>query len=154
MDRFLRPLAVAIAAAALLATPGAAWAHKHIVHPGDPGSSQYQEDVPTAGGSQPVKTIGGGSTTPATNAVPRAVVRQLHHDGSDGSGTVSLAQSTAPSPPRHATRRQPLRYHSTAASTLVGQAVVGSGGGMGVLLPILLVLSVVAVIVLTVRRRS
>ncbi|MGD0196599.1 MAG: hypothetical protein ABSC56_01650 [Solirubrobacteraceae bacterium] len=150
MRRSLLPLAAAL----LLASPGVALAHKHIVAPGDPGSAQYQEDIPTASGSQPVTTLK-PTSAPSAPTLPAAVVKKLSHDGAAGRATVSIAQQTAPPEPKRQTTAHALSYHAAATLSVLTSSLLGSGSGMGALLPIVLFLALgtVAVLALTRRRR-
>ena len=151
--RTIAPLAVL----ALALAPTPALARRHIVAPGDPGSSQYQEDIPTASGSRPVASL-----APATPASPQALVvlpvravHKLDHRGPAGRLTVSLAQQTAPPtlPITHPTYRV-LSYHAAGALSVVTNALLGSGGGMGVFLPVIIFLALAAMLLVLVRRRE
>jgi hypothetical protein len=162
MDRFLRSASLAFAAALALAIAPASAAgqpatgqgstgQSHIVAPGDPGSAQYQEDVPTAAGSRPVTTLHPGSGTPqAAVPLPAPVVRTLDAKGTVGRQTVALAQAATPPAPKHAVV---LRATTAATASLLASALLGSGGGAGALLPIVLALSLLIAILLTIRRR-
>jgi hypothetical protein len=156
MDRVLRTT-TAIAAGILLALlgPATASAHKHIVAPGDPGSSQYQEDVPTAGGSQPIATVHPAASQTST-VVPQSTARKLGADGTTGHRTAAVATATAPPLPtghQHGTH-QGLQYRRTAAASALANAIAGTGGGMGALLPVLLGVSLLLAIAIALRRRG
>jgi hypothetical protein len=163
MDRFLRPASLALAAALALAiAPASAvgqpaagegsTGQSHIVAPGDPGSAQYQEDVPTAAGSRPVTTLHPGSGTPqAAVSLPAPVVRKLDAKGTVGRQTVALAQAATPPAPKHHVVL--LRATTAATASLLASALLGSGGGAGALLPIVLILSLLVALLLTIRRR-
>lgn len=157
-----------------------------VAPPGNSGVSQYVEDVPTAKGGKPTSSIviapkggggpgsggtagGSGSTaggsgglgnggtadtgSPAT--LSGSVTRQLDHSGKAGKSAVALAQATAPvvSRKRHAASKPP-----TGATTAVVKSLEGSagGGGMGALLPIFLIASLVLLSALGIftRRRT
>lgn len=156
MKRALAALPVGLALA-VLAGPAPAWADHHIVAPGDPGSAQYQEDVPTASGSRPVSTLQPSSATPAASVLPRATVHALSKDGAAGRSTVALAQATTSSPTPSSTSRsvkaQPLSYRAAGPVAVLTRSLLGSGGGIGVLLPILLVLSLGSALVAAIGRR-
>lgn len=140
----------------LLGAPTPACAKRHIVEPGDPGSSQYQEDVPTASGGRPVSTLQPSSTASST-ILPRAAVHALSRDGTAGRSTVALAQATAPgtppTSPSHKARVQPLGYRAAGAVGVLASSLLGSGAGMGVWLPIMLVLMLAAAVAVAVERR-
>ena len=159
MPRALTAIAGALALA-LLAGPATACASGTLVEPGDPGSSQYQEDIPTAGGSRPVSTVHPGAHQPqASVALPRAVARQLAHDGRSGRAAATLAQATAPLPTtRLRTAHKPSRVlssgHVKGTLAVLAASLFGSNGGLGVLLPILLVVSLSVAIVVAVRRKD
>jgi hypothetical protein len=155
MDRFLRPAPTFAAVLAIcLLGPAAASAHRHIVAPGDPGSAQYQEDVPTAAGSQPVTTVQ-PVTSQASSVVPQSAVHQLNKDGAAGRRAAAVASETAPAPVRHKVSHQrTLLYHKEATTGLVAGAIFGAGGGVGALLPVLLGVSLIAAIALAARRRG
>lgn len=155
MDRVLRPTTAFAAVLAIgLLGPTTASAHKHIVAPGDPGSAQYQEDVPTAAGSQPVSTVQ-PVTSQASSVLPRSAAHQLGSHGAAGRHAAAVATETAPAPLRHKLRHQrTLRYRKEATTGLVAGAIFGAGGGVGTLLPVLLGVSLIVAIALTVRRKG
>jgi hypothetical protein len=155
MDRVLRPATAFAAVLAIgLLGPATASARKHIVAPGDPGSAQYQEDVPTAGGSQPVSTVH-PATSQASSVLPQSAAHQLSKDGAAGRHAAAVATETTPAPVTHKlTHQRTLRYRKEATTGLVAGAIVGSGGGMGTLLPVLLGVSLVVAIALAVRRKG
>ena len=152
----------AVAAAsllALLAGPATAWASGTIVEPGDPGSSQYQEDIPTAAGSRPVSTVHPSAHRPQVPvALPRAVARQLAHDGRSGRAAATLAQATAPLPTTplrtaHKPSRVLTSSHVKGTFAVLASSLFGSNGDVGVLLPILLIVSLSVAIVVALRRK-
>ena len=155
MDRFLRPAtAFAAALAICLLGPAVASAHRHIVAPGDPGSAQYQEDVPTAAGSQPVSTVK-PVTSQASSVLPRSAAHQLSSDGAAGRHAAAVATETAPAPVGHKLSHQrALRFRKEATTGLVAGAIFGAGGGIGTLLPVLLGVSLVVAIALAMRRKG
>ncbi|MGD0982054.1 MAG: hypothetical protein ABR946_11345 [Solirubrobacteraceae bacterium] len=132
--------------------PATASAHKHIVAPGDPGSAQYQEDVPTAAGGQPVTTVQ-PVTSQAASVLPQSTVHQLSKDGAAGRHAAAVATETAPAPFLHKLGRA-LRYRNEATTGVVAGAIFGAGGGMGTLLPVLLGVSLIAAIALAIRRKG
>jgi hypothetical protein len=163
MPRILPTAAVALV---LALAPTAAWGAKSgsgsssgngsgkIVAPGDPGSTQYQEDVPTAAGSRPVTTLHSPSgKSPAATVLPTTVVHKLDAAGTSGRQTAALAQELAPTAPAHHRHRATLLVvHPAATATLLTSALLGSGGGVGPLLPIVLGVSLLVALALTLRR--
>jgi hypothetical protein len=154
MDRVLRPATAFAAVLAIgLLGPGTASAHQHVVAPGDPGSAQYQEDVPTAAGSQPVSTVQ-PVTSQASSVLPQSVARQLSSDGAAGRHAAAVATETAPAPVSHKVSHQrTLRYRKEATTGLVAGAIFGAGGGIGTLLPVLLGVSLIVAFGLAMRRK-
>lgn len=171
---------IAIALAVVLAAPSAAQARVHkIAPPGNSGVGQYVETVPTAGGGQPTSTVhpggvgvavgrggtGGGPGSTGGGAIAPSTQRALAKQGPTGDATAALAAATAPRRARPAARSSQARPRSSISSTSGGQgssastsvlkALTGStsGGGLGPLLPIALIGSVLAAAVLTLVRR-
>jgi len=172
-----------LALAILLAAPAWAQARVHtIAPPGNSGVSQYLETVPTAGGGQPTDTVhpraggvgvdgSGGPGSPGGNGGSRAVAtvapstqRALAEKGPDGVAAAALAQATAPrGASSHAFADGAAASSAPAASTDDGssptasvfKAFTGStgGGGVGPLLPIVLIGSVLAAAGLGLTRR-
>src|SRR5690348_16610731 len=162
---------IAIALAVALAAPSLAQARVHkIAPPGNSGVGQYVETVPTADGGQPTSTVhpggvggsggrggtGGGASSTPSGAIASSTQRALAKQGAIGDATAALATATAPRRPRPAARSnraqaQPSGSASAAGegsspSTSVLKALTGStsGGGLGPLLPIALIGSVLA----------
>jgi hypothetical protein len=151
---------VAIAVLFLYGSP--ADALTHVAPPGNSGASQYQEDVPSAGGAVPVKTLPRASS--AAQALPQTVVTQLNHDGSSGRAAAQLADRTAPAAvrvsgslpdrnvPAHSSTNAPAA--SSPGSQITGAVIGGSGGGLGLLLPAALAgFLIVAIAIVLARRR-
>ena len=161
-----------LAVGVLFVYASAALALTKVAPPGNSGVSQYQEDVPSAGGAVPVtklpavtKLPSGPSGGDASQAVPHTVVTQLNRDGNSGRAAAELANRTAPAavalrPPHgtntHARSIPRTPPASSAGSQLAGAVVGGSGGGLGLLLPAVLAgfLIVAIAIVLARRRRA
>jgi hypothetical protein len=163
----MRPAVVLFASLALLGFAASARAKSTIlVPPGNSSVSQYVESVPTAGGGRPSGSIhtgvppsnrsggGGGPISPST-------VRQLHAQGAAGTAAAALAVATAPSRPRSPARvsQQPPPPSGGGASPLssVVKALTGSSssGGLGLLLPIILVATLLCgTLVAVLRRRT
>jgi len=152
---------VAIAVLFLYGSP--ADALTHVAPPGNSGASQYQEDVPSAGGAVPVKTLPRAGN--AGQALPDSVVTQLNRDGASGRAAAQLANRTAPA--AVGVSRAPsvnnARAHSgtnapaasSPGSQITGAVIGGSGGGLGLLLPGALAgFLIVAIAIVLARRRS
>ena len=186
---------LSLSATAAAATPTRAHEAKKappkVVKPGDPGSSQYQEDVPSAFGSVPATSVTPRLAHPSGPSLPHAVANQLSNAGASGRAAAALAVAGTPQVSTSQAPRSRRRSHSSAtgagsstggssssggapgsagngASALaqagsgrgiagaVTHSLVGSGGGIGVLLPVLLGASVLiaAAIAMQRRRRS
>jgi hypothetical protein len=171
-----------IAAAALPNAAVAKHGHGHqLAPPGNSGIGQYVESVPTARGSQPINTIhphhnrshGGGGAggsqggPPSGNssAVSNSTAKALAAQGPAGSSAASLAQATAPSRPRVQGHRangvsltpgaQPAEAGGSPSSVnSVLSALTGSSssGGLGLLLPGLLIVVFLGAAMLAVAR--
>ena len=174
----------ALALVALLVLPATAVGKgRTLAPPGNSGVSQYVESVPTAGGGQPSNSVhpitgaaghsgsgrGGGPGSGAGGAIPTATQRALNQQGADGRSAAALAVATAPrssggqggttggtesasssSATPHATGSSPV---SSVFKALTGSS--SSGAGLGVLLPIILIVcALVLSVVAVVRRRQ
>ena len=137
-------LACLAAAGLLLAVPAAALAA--TAPPGNSEVNQYAETLPGGKGDNTVNppgTKGGGSGGGGGgrgSVVPAATQRQLNHLGRDGRAALGLANANAPSKPAGSV---PGKGGNGGGSSAVG-GVLGSltgseGGGMGALLPLILV---------------
>jgi hypothetical protein len=171
---------IAIALALALAVPSLAQARVHkIAPPGNSGVGQYVETVPTADGGQPTNTVhpggvggtagrggtGGGAGSTGGGAIAASTQRALAKQGPTGAATVALAKATAPHNAQPAAHSGAAAVRPAGAAGLGGQgsspsasvlkALAGStsGGGLGPLLPIVLIGSVLAAAVLTLVRR-
>jgi hypothetical protein len=170
---------IAIALAVALAVPSLAQARVHkIAPPGNSGVGQYVETVPTADGGQPTSTVhpggvggsggrggtgGRAGSTGGGGAVATSTQRALAKQGPAGDATAALAQATAPRSARSAAHSGDAREKASpisvgggsAPSASVFKALTGStsGGGLGPLLPIVLIGSVLVAAVLTLMRR-
>jgi hypothetical protein len=88
-------LIAAMLVATLFGGATAAATPAKIAPPGNAGATQYEEDVPTAQGSQPVSTLlpgGGGQLRPLSAAVRR----RLNEHGADGRAALAVAEETTP----------------------------------------------------------
>ncbi len=153
----MRNSVVGLLVSLVLVLPASAVAAKGtIAPPGNSGVSQYQENVPTAKGNQPSNTIGpGGSGGPGSSggALSPSTVRGLDHQGSAGRNAAALAEATAPR-----AARPVKKIFGDPGSSPVGsivKALTGSsnGGGLGPLLPIILIASLLGAAALALLRR-
>jgi hypothetical protein len=171
---------IAIALAVALAAPSLAQARVHkIAPPGNSGVGQYVETVPTADGGQPTNTVhpggvggsggrggtGRGAGSTGGGVIGSSTQRALAKQGPTGDATAALAQATAPRAARPASASGHGRATASGSPTSAGQgsspstsvlkALTGSssGGGLGPLLPIALIGSVLAAALLTLVRR-
>jgi hypothetical protein len=67
---------------------------RHVSPPGNSGVSEYQEDVPSAGGSVPVVTL--PSNLAGRPVLPHGVVQQLDRAGATGRALASFVDRTSP----------------------------------------------------------
>lgn len=154
--RARRTTAAALAVALALALPTTAIARRStgtIAPPGNSAVSQYVEDIPTAKGERPTSTIhpGGGPGRPGGGAsVPlsQGAARALNHRGPDGRGAAAVAEAT--SPLGHGLGG--TGGGSSPFATIVKTAT-GSSGGLGALLPILLIVVAIGGGLIALRRR-
>lgn len=173
----MRRLAFPLTVILVLGGPGAALGAV-IEPPGKSGANQYFEDIPTASGPAAPPSYGpGASSAPsAIRSLGRgaAGVRALSHLGGEGAAAAALAQATAPTPAtagssptgtaaaggkgrgsggRAAPVVKPALPVAQAASpaSAISHAL-GGAGGLGALLPVLLLASLVGAIILGLWR--
>jgi hypothetical protein len=151
----MRRSIAALATLAALVVPAAALAAQPGPPPGNSGADQYTENIPTAGGSQTTGGGGGAGGGGGGSAVSPGTVRELQGQGSAGKGAAAFAQATAP---RGAHRGEAAS--EGGGGTPIGDVlkqVTGadsdSGGGMGLVLPIVLGASLLAAVGLLLARR-
>ena len=154
-----------IALLASLVLPASALATtRTIAPPGNSGVSQYQEDVPTAKGNRPSNTIvpGGGKHGPGSSsgALSSSTLRALDKQGSAGRRAAALAEATGPSATgssegRSTNSNAGNQDSGSSPVTSVVRALTGSSssGGLGPLLPIILVASLLGAAALALLRR-
>jgi hypothetical protein len=174
----IRRSTLVLAALFLLMTSSAS-ATPRAVPPGHSGASQYTETLPSAGGEQPTSEIdhggpsegsvggdsgsqtggptsGGGAAVPTpTEALGAENARHLEKLGAEGKAAARLAASGG-----IVAKQQPGHGSSAGSGTSPVKQVVGEltgttgSGGMGILLPLLIVMTVLiaAAFVFTHRR--
>jgi hypothetical protein len=126
---------------------------RQLAPPGNSGVNQYLEDVPAAGGNQPVPSVTAGSVAsgshPAGGGGPvRRSLSRLAHLGNGGSRAAGVAAAGIP----RAVKAPAGQPGSGAAAALV-HAAGGSGVGMGVALALVFVGAAAAALAFVVRRR-
>ena len=142
---------------ALALVPGTAVAGKRHAPPGNSSVDEYSESVPTPSGDRPVPREGpvfrgpGGPGTPGGAAGSRA----LQALGRDGAAAEQFASHTGPR--KALLGRKPQALPDVSGRSLPQQildALTGSGeGGMGAVLPLLLLATALGTVVLARRRR-
>jgi hypothetical protein len=151
---------------AALVAPGPALGHvdasraqaHRIAPPGISGVNQYVENVPTAKGGRPTSTIhsgggsagvGGGGGSAGSGTIPPGTEHALQTHGAAGKAAAALASATAPRGPSH---DNGSRGRTDASANVQGpgggsppaavfDSLTGAGGsgGLGILLPVILV---------------
>src|SRR5436190_23856200 len=143
----------ALVALLLLALPATALGQEPLTNapPGNSAIDEYLETVPGAAGDQrprqPGSGGGGGVLTPAE----RARLEQL---GPDGKALADAVDATAPPPakPGQTIDIDGAEGHSPISAVLDAAAGQDGGGGMGFMLPVILLASLLGVIALVVLR--
>lgn len=133
----------------------------NTVHPvgGVGGSGGPRRPGGTGGTGGTNRTGGTGGTGSSTgSAISPSTARTLAHEGSTGSAAAALAQATAPNPIRGTSRRVTSAIATSSGSspaTSVLKTLTGSssGGGLGPLLPLVLIGSLLGAAVLALVRR-
>jgi hypothetical protein len=162
----IRTLMALVALALALASPALAQSPNTEAPPGNSAIDEYLETVPGAGGDSnpgPQGGDGGGATDAAQQKLARmgpdgrALARLVAATGPVAGGTHRTHQGGAGSAVP-ADRPVALSLTGAHASSPVGAALAAAvgrddGGGLGLLLPAILLGSVVGVIVLVVLRR-
>jgi hypothetical protein len=151
----------ALVALLLIALPSAAIAQAPTTNapPGNSAIDEYLETVPGATGNQRPRppAAGGGSSKAALTPAQRARLERL---GPDGKALADAVDATAPARPRATDRAgEPAVAPQTGAGrsplSEVLDAAAGhdDGGGMGIVLPAILLATLLGVIALAVARR-
>jgi hypothetical protein len=169
---WMRSIVIALVVAVGATMPAQARV-RTIAPPGSSGISQYDETVPTAGGSRPTSTFhsvgvgsrgSGGSGSAGGGAIALSTQHALAASGPAGAAAAALAQATAPNRRRPASKRKGRAGALVSASSSgsvaspVGtllKAVTGSTsrGGFGPVLPIILIGSLLGAAALAFMRR-
>lgn len=170
-----RRAVVGLVSAAVIAAPADAFAIV-LAPPGKSGADQYFETVPTSAGN--AAPPAGGSASPGQSLAGigqgGAGARTLARLGADGQAAAGLAAATSPTPPGHAganagngsgsrrTASSPSGASSqgsangSATGGLVDTLTGSDSGGIGLVLPLLMLVSLLGAIALGfgLRRRS
>ena len=165
--RLLHLAPLVVVAMLLIAGPApAANTGKMYLPPGKAGANQYGEDIPSAGGNTLAPASTGRNTAAAQISnfgSARVGVHKLAKLGKQGAAAAQLAQQTAPAvsgpaksgpnKPRVTGTRRLLTASGGSAISGLGHLMSGSDqGGIGIFLPLLLALGVVAAVVLGALR--
>jgi hypothetical protein len=150
-----RLLSALVALVLVAAPPTAATAQTPQTNapPGNSAIDEYLETVPGATGDQrpgtPAAGAGGGGVLPPAE---RARLEKL---GPDGKALADAVDATAPPAAKPGEKILSGSAEGGSPVSAVLEAVTGSdgGGGMGVLLPVILLASLLGVIALAVLRR-
>jgi hypothetical protein len=136
-----------------LALPSAGHAQQTNAPPGNSAIDEYLETVPGATGAKrprPPREAGGGVLTPAQRT-------QLERQGADGKALADAIDATAPAgapaPANGENRAADTEARSPASGVLDAVSGNDGDGGMGFVLPVILVAALVGAIALTLLRR-
>jgi hypothetical protein len=164
----MKRLVLGVVIALSVFAPAAQATLRTIAPPGNSGVQQYLENVPTASGNRPTNSIhvggaggggghggGGGGITPSTQ-------RRLTALGAAGANAAALAKATAPRISHRARGRtakppRALRAGGGRAAkspvAAVADTVSGSTSGLGILLPVILLGTLLGSAAIAVVRR-
>lgn len=142
----------ALVALALLALPAAAPAQTNAP-PGNSAIDEYLETVPSATGNQRPRQPGTGDG--GKSVLTPAQRRKLERLGPDGRALADAVEATAPPAAKPGAAQTLDGSDGRSPFTAVLEAVTGSdgGGGMGFMLPVILLATLLGVIALAVLRR-
>lgn len=151
-DRQIRKLhwmTVAAVCAAIATIPSVAAARIYLP-PGKSGASEYYESIPSSGGNVAPPSGGSHVSPAALDAIGqgRRGSKGLSHLGSTGTAALGLARATAPGSSGGA----PSAPGGSALSGLAHLVSGSDAGGIGVFLPLLLAISLLAALTLGVFR--
>jgi hypothetical protein len=147
-----------LVALALIALPTGAVAQTNAP-PGNSAIDEYLETVPGATGNQRPRApgTGGGTSKPTLTPAQRARLERL---GPDGKALADAVDATAPAPAPAGAKvtgsaPQPPTAQGRAPLSELLDVATGDdgGGGMGIVLPAILVATLLGVIALVVARR-
>jgi Spy/CpxP family protein refolding chaperone len=148
-----RLLSALVALALLTALPVAATAQAPQTNapPGNSAIDEYLETVPSATGNQRPRQPGTGGGASVLTPAQRAKLERL---GPDGKALADAVDATAPPAAKPGETIDSGSDKGRSPISAVFDAVTGSdGGGMGFMLPVILLASLLGVIALVVMRR-
>lgn len=164
----MRLLAPFISLLVVLAIAAPAVAQDEVIAPpGNSGVKEYLEVVPGAGGDKPANGGKGGGTSAPTPAQALGTdnAKALEAKGADGKAAAAIAAAGSPTDRKTARQREKSEVLGEAATgtsiaaqssgdraTSVARALGGDGGGMGVLFPIVLGLTLSLALALGIGR--
>lgn len=164
----MRALAIALLAALVL--PSAAFAGPSTnAPPGNSGVEQYFEVIPDATGNRPAQGVTRSGSDSSGGPLPQSVAKKLNALGADGRAVAGLVATTAPKRAGVLGRENSTGTTTTSNSgdggaipsggaPAVGKAAVdtvnGSGGGLGLVLPIAIGAILLAGVAARLFRRS
>lgn len=155
----MRKISIAIGIVLILSLGSPAGAAQ-VSPPGNSGVNQYSETLPGAGGDQPSSDAGSGSAAAngGSSLSPEAQ-RALQDQGPAGAAVADLASKTAPRVPNSGAQGDRDSSNSSGGDSAIGAGVDQLAGndasGMGIALPIILLLTLIgAAAIFAMRRRN
>lgn len=154
---------------ALIATVALAALTPPLAAASGSGIDQYVEQVPGAGGNHttgggPGGGPGGGSNGPSSGSLPSATAQALNSQGSVGRAAAAVAAGSAPSKAHRQANGGTKNKHKHAQAgpggaggvSPTGSGLVTSGGptDIGIVLPLILGMSLLAALALAILRRD
>jgi len=137
-------IALAVGAAALAAAASPALGQSEI----PPEADEYVPTVPDSEGDKPLGRKGDGGDG---DALDPAVAEELGQLGADGEAVAELTRATAPRNDR--ANAGSATDDDSAVGAVAGTLAGDSSGGVGLLLPLVLLGALAAFVVYAVRRR-
>jgi hypothetical protein len=150
-----RALTIPLTLFAFLALPGLALAGGD----GPAAGEEYILDIPGADGNEPGTPSGTSDTAPDSgSALPSGTEDELIQEGSDGAKAAELARETGPGDGGQSGGGSPdvepvPEADGSGVGDVVADLASGSDSGMGVFLPIVLVLALAGALAFVVWRR-
>ena len=136
-----------MAVIALACLPGAASAQRSQAPPGNSGVQEYVETLPDGSGKRATNDAGHAvkAPLPESGVVSVSTRKKLAGLGDAGSETAALAEATAPRPAARGASSQDTSEgdNGPVLSGIVRTAAGGDGDGMGVVLPLLMLVVLV-----------
>lgn len=145
------------------AVPAVAQAQSTQARPGNAGIDEYQEAIPGSKGSSPAGGTGVAPklTTGANRVIPKRTLNALASKGDDGKAAAALAEATSP---KRGSKQDAASQSARPPDAADGSSLDAIGrvlapepgdGGLGLALPIGMVLVLIAAIgAVMLRRRS